>query len=113
MSIRQRHREIIESLPAAAVTTKSRIRGQEWLIVVAPISIPELKRNYGYCVFDDQTIYIRWNLDRSHFEETLIHEILHAAHPDMHEDAVTDTGRDAQRAIRKVMGLMEHFNTEE
>ena len=63
-------------------------------------SMPKRKCD-GLTVYDDRVIYIRWKMSDRDFLETLIHEVNHACHPDMHEDAVTESAASCARVAIK------------
>jgi hypothetical protein len=76
------------------------IRGERWTIHPTP---PPDEKARGLCVFKTGRIYFTPNADAA---STLIHEVLHAALPDLDEDAVLGTEQAIARALRK-FGFIE------
>ena len=79
-------------------TCRLKIRGQRWRIVIGR---PPMNRCSGCCVKADRTIYIR-SRAKNKFE-TLVHEILHACHWDLTEEAIVET----EEALVKGLRLLE------
>ncbi len=66
-------------------TSKLKIRGKTWTLKLqAP---PRRPLDIGMCDYDTRTLYVHPERET---EATLIHEVLHAALPDLTEDAITE-----------------------
>ena len=78
------------------------IRGQAWRIVRAT-----MRRAFGYCHFDKNLITISRDISGQKELEILIHEVTHAAYPDLAEHPVHEFAHDCaailhQAGFRKV-----------
>lgn len=60
-----------------------------------------LTANHGYCDYETQTISIDANLGERDALETLLHECLHATHPELTEKEVTRTASQLAKAMLK------------
>jgi hypothetical protein len=65
------------------------IRGQRWRL-----AFRRLKRLWGDCDYQQRLIRVDPQADDLNLLDTIIHEYLHAAQPDLSEQAVTDTASD-------------------
>lgn len=66
-------------------TSKLKIRGRTWTLKLqAP---PRRPSDFGMCDYETRTLYVHPEREP---EATLIHEVLHAALPDLTEDAVVE-----------------------
>lgn len=73
-----------------------KIRDQQWRIVIGR---PPKNNCSALCDYETRTIYIRKGQDKA---ACIIHEIIHAAFPDLKEDAVEET----EEAIMKGLELV-------
>jgi hypothetical protein len=73
------------AMPRARTTRTVYIAGQRWKIVRA-----KLRRAYGECDYDTRTIRIDERVTGRELLDTLIHELVHARWPDLHEQAVIE-----------------------
>lgn len=81
----------------AQVTIK--IRGAKWKILLAR---PPMNNCDGLCDEEERTIYIRPTCPDP--ISTVIHEVLHAAFPDMSEDAVCEAEEALTGALELITG---------
>lgn len=79
---------------------KIRIRGKWWKIIVG--SCNGMGKAEGFCVYDERTIYLKPGTD---LPSTLLHEVAHAALPDINEDAIEELEA-AQMNALNAMGLL-------
>ena len=75
-----------------------RIRGQYWRLVVK--RPPGRVKLHGLCDYAARTIYVHPSSD---IIATTIHEVLHAALPDLTEQSVSDTEEAVMNAIEVVL----------
>ena len=57
---------------------KIKIGQKNWTVQIVPYNHPKLRKNWGMCHWNEQTIYISNRLGQKNFEETFTHELLHA-----------------------------------
>lgn len=81
-----------------AKACRIKIRGSNWRIIIGR---PPLNHCTGCCIKTARTIYIRPSAPNKF--ETLVHEILHACHWDLTEEAILET----EEAIVKGLRLLE------
>lgn len=72
-----------------------RIRGQRWKIRF----VPNLGDKAGECDYGLRILRVAQGQSEADELDTVIHEVLHAAHPDLEEAAIGETGE----AIAKVL----------
>ncbi|NQW46641.1 MAG: hypothetical protein HQ464_02615 [Planctomycetes bacterium] len=72
-------------MPRPRTTRTVYIAGQRWKIIRA-----RLRLKYGECDYDTRTIRIDERLTGRELLDTLIHELVHARWPDLHEQAVIE-----------------------
>jgi hypothetical protein len=88
------------------------IRGQRWL--QRDVDRSELPTDdngehwLGECDYTKHRINVAVDLEMKPRLETLIHEIIHAAYPDMEESAVEDGGRAITNALWKEGWRLPH-----
>jgi hypothetical protein len=79
-----------------------RIRGRWWVIKrAAPPKKGEAKgvgRTDGLCDYETRTIYVNPRSEEQ--RATLLHEVLHAALPDLDEDAIRETEEALENALQ-------------
>ena len=73
-------------MAARAKTARVKIRGQTWRIVVKKLPPRRVGKDYlsmhGECEYETRTIYLNPDFNP---HRTLLHEVLHAALPDLEE----------------------------
>ena len=73
-------------MPARAKTARVKIRGQHWRIVVKNLPPRRVGKDWlsmhGECEYATRTIYLNPDFNP---HRTLLHEVLHAALPDLEE----------------------------
>ena len=84
----------------SAKQSKIRIRGRWWKIIVGRCN--GMGKAEGFCVYDERTIYLKPGTD---LPSTLLHEVAHAALPDINEDAVEELESAEMNAL-KAMELL-------
>lgn len=62
------------------------VNGQRWKVA----RNEKLRDCYGICEYDTRTIRLRDGLSGVDLLDTLIHELIHARWPDLHEEAVVE-----------------------
>jgi hypothetical protein len=73
------------TMPRARTTRTVYIAGQRWKLRRA-----KLNRKYGDCDYATRTIRIDERISGIELLDTLIHELVHARWPDLHEQAVIE-----------------------
>ena len=74
---------------------RCRLRGRYWKIIRGKLDA----KLDGLCDADARTITIRRSLAGERELEVLIHEMLHACHWDLGEEAITETSEDLARVL--------------
>jgi hypothetical protein len=52
--------------------------GKPWKVCFVRRGHPKVPKAYGYCYWNDQEIYVRYDVCEKSFLDTLIHEMQHA-----------------------------------
>ena len=81
--------------------TQVMIEGRLWAIIPSPRKAMESPQHDGQCDYDNQTIQIYSRLSLHEALETVIHEVMHAQQPDIHEDAIARRAKEITRALIK------------
>lgn len=75
------------------------LRGKRWKLKWPRRIIVKGELCDGACVYEKGEIRVRPTLSSFETLETLLHEMLHAAHPDLDEKPVTETAHDIARVL--------------
>ncbi len=73
------------------------IRNQWWTVMLRP-----LRKYYGLCHYDTRTIDLSTLQGDKDLLVTAVHEAMHAAFPDLSEDAVDDASRGVAEIVWKL-----------
>jgi hypothetical protein len=71
------------------------IRGQKWKLRF----VPNLGDDAGQCDYASRVIRVAFGQSQEDELDTIVHEILHAAYPDLDEYAVHDTAKAVSRVL--------------
>ena len=88
-----------ETKPTRMVRQKNtvfHVRGEPWTIILASSRM----KNRGECDYEQKAI--RLSKGSKYMRDTLIHEVLHAALPDLAEEAVVETAEAIDKAFEAV-----------
>ena len=82
---------------------KVKIRGKKYRVYHTRRLID--KDAHGMCESDRPQIWIDLDQKPGALHETILHEALHAAIPDLHEQAVTQTAQDISKFLRQYFNI--------
>lgn len=80
-----------------------KIKNKKWF--VGFVGSKHLRGSWGECDYPstrNPKIYVYKNQDKRNLVNTLFHEILHAARPELCEEAVTETADVLEKALNKL-----------
>lgn len=74
---------------------KIKVKGEDWTVSFRLIRDDAM----GWCIYDDQKILVDKRLEGETRLDVLIHELLHAHHPQLSEESVTQTATEIARVL--------------